>query len=353
MRATFPPTDRPERQGPSSGLTILHPEPVAAAALAHALKRHQAAAGLRVGHRLDLPMTTRSAEEIVVVRVSVLDRLTGGWPGERYLHRVTSQPDGPRAIAWIDADDRDALAVAAAAGVPVLRTKVGPELALAVQIDAAAAPPAPTPAEVAEFEAWFAATYPGAQWAPDVEHVLAVLVSGGAAKERAAWLGLALNTEGSRATMARLRTVSEWLVGEIRDDDLAVRAEAMIVLRRLARIRPLAADIMHSRSLSRAVALLDAAPGIVDAAGLDDSTVALLRGVRDHLPCARTGRRGRLPAGAWRRHRILALTTLACAREERGPARAALRDDYERRLANALDDLYAALYSAARCTAAR
>ncbi len=292
------------------------------------------------------------------MHVDGLDRFRTAWAGHRILERLAD--GGTNAVAWVAADDRDGCALAVrvgARGVIVdevhahepradraVRLRGVVEHALDASRQRTHRPAVPHPDADAVLAAWFATRY-ASVWQPWVEHAAAVVVGGGERTEQAEALRRALCPATSEHALRRLRQINEMLCGEIRGNEAVLRRESLVVLRKIARLRPLVAEPHVTRSLQRAARLLAADPALATEAGLATTQVAdLIEVAAAEVEAAvrPVKRRGRPEAGAWRSRRSQALGRVA---ERRGQT-AAEKLQVLALLAGALDTTLHAVYDA-------
>lgn len=307
---------------------VVHPEPVVAALQAQRLAPIAGvAAGFTTGTAALREARRRGEGGLVLVHLEGVDRFRDGWPGHRILARLQALGPGQRVAAWVDPRDVDAIALAGRLGVEVV-----------VRGGATAA----DRGGVGNFHAWWAGRYPDAAWVDWSEHALAALAGGASLREQGSRFGVALPPEAEQAAVSRLRRVTELLGGEVRDDAVFLRNEAIRVLRRLTWARPLVAEPYVARSLRLTVARLGAEPTLADEAGLscaDVGHLTAIAGCAAHLRGEKAVK-GRPAAGAWLRHRQDAILDRAKASGHTGIELARHRDALEALVASALDAVH-------------
>jgi hypothetical protein len=297
----------------------------------------------------------QDAPGAVLVHVRGVDRFHGGWGGHRLVARIARRGHVP-AIAWVAADDIDGHELAmtvGAAGLLTYGNALGLQASSAVP-ERLCAPGMPRDAQLGSHDRartgedpilteWFLRRY-GRPWEPWIEHASALIIGGGERTGQAEILRKVLSPSTTDHARRRLRQVNETLCGEIRGNEAVLRREALVVLTRIGRLRPIVASPLVARSLQRAAALLRSDPSLRLEGAIDAPDVAdLLEVAAEELTVGIGGgsRRGRPEAGTWRVRREQALGRVA---ERRGKTAAekiaaleALREVVDR-VVNAVHD---------------
>lgn len=336
-------------------LLVVHPNAEVAAARADLTRRAFPKAQVRFLCRSSEAVRWCAAQDTpgaALVHLRGLDRFCGGWGGDRLIARLNASGAEP-VVAWVAEDDVDGRALAGSVGASGLVSggllaKVRGTAATTQWFEHSAAAAGPDtlsarhPRAEAQMAAWFQARYGGA-WEPWIEHAAALLVGGGERTEQAEVLRRVLMPSTTDHARRRIRQVTETLCGEIRGNEALARLEALVVLGRIARLRPIEAAPLTARSLQRVAGLLSADPTLASEAGIAPHEVADLREVAaEELTVGLGGgrRRGRPQSGAWRVRREVALGRVAERRGGRAVEKIAALDELRRVIERVVDAVY-------------
>lgn len=328
---------RPVASPGPAWLLVLHPDPEIAASRAATARRAFPASEVRWSTRgSDVVRSDRALPSglgAVLVHIEGVDRFRADWAGHRVIARLAARD--VTTVGWIAAGDRDGVDLARRSGAVGLFAPCGhdehvavdrvPEVRAVVRRalrgDAApavyACPNRLARETDADLRRWFSSRY-ATPWQSWIEAAVAVIVGGGERTEQAEALRQSLSPPTSDHALRRLRQITEALCGEIRGNEVVLRDEALVVLRRVARVRPIEAQPFVIRSMQRAAHLLSDDDTLAIEAGLTpDEVEELIEVATVELDASMrpVRRRGRPEAGAWRVRRDLALGRVA---ERRG-----------------------------------